>query len=263
MKKLIFPEDVSIESRADVDSVEYQLKIGDEEYVLENYDKALEAYNKVITFGGVYPDVYNKIGIILNFLGKKHEAVDSFKNALKANPNYLDAIVNLGSLFSEIGDEDNAIKQFKKALALDPNNSEALFNLRLAASKESQGRGFDQVEFMIDIGKSYYEENMYRQAIEKFKEVVRIKPNYHDVALLLANAYLQAGFYQNAENVYLSILSKKPDWDVIYVNLGTLHYNLRDYDKSIKYWEKAIDYGADPDKVKLCIQEAATRRENG
>lgn len=261
MKKVIFPDDVGIFGEPREDSVEYQLKLGDEEFVLENYSKSLEAYQSALKYGGDYPDVYNKIGIIQNILGRKNDALISFKEALRLNPNYLDAIVNIGSVYADIGDEENAIASFKRALALDPNNSEALFNLRLATTKESNAGGFNQIEFMIDIGKSYYDEGMYRQAVEKFKEVLKIKPNYHDVALLLANAYLQEGFYPLSLSLYEEILMKKPEWEIVYINMGTLYYNMKEYEKAIHSWERALDLDADPDKIKVCIQKAQAKMQ--
>jgi|MTBAKSStandDraft_2_1061841.scaffolds.fasta_scaffold01210_26 superkiller protein 3 len=263
MKKIIFPDDVGLFGEPNENSVEFQLKLGDEEFVLENYAKSLEAYQAALKFGGDYPDVYNKIGMIQNLLGRKKEALEAYEEALRLNPNYLDAIVNIGTVYADLGDEENAIASFKRALTLDPNNSEALFNLRLATTKETSAGGFNQIEFMIDIGKSYYDEGMYRQAVEKFKEVLKIKPNYHDVALLLANSYLQEGFYPLALNIYQEILMKKPEWDIVHINLGTLYYNMREYDKAVHSWERALDLNADPDKVKVCIREAQEKMEKG
>ena len=258
MKKIILPEDIGVSKELEENTIEYQLKYADEKYALGEYEGALISYRKVIDLGGKYPDVYNKIGIILNQLGRLYEAVEAFKDALRLNPRYLDAIVNLGIVYSDLGDEVNAIIEFKKALEIDPNNSEALFNLRLVTREDIKGlaQPSNTVEILIDMGKSFYEKGMYRQAIDKFKEVLNEKPNYYDVALLLANSYLKDGFYKDAERLYKNIIIKKPDWSIVYANLGTLYYNVKKYKTAIGYWEKAIKNGGETEELKNCIKLA-------
>ena len=66
-----------------------------------------------------------------------------------------------------------------------------------------------------------------------------------------------------ALNIYQEILMKKPEWDIVHINLGTLYYNMKEYDKAIQSWERALDLNADPDKVKVCIREAQEKMEKG
>ncbi len=257
MQKYILPEDMGFKEAVHESSPEFILKDADQNYTSGNFDKALECYNKVLVQGAKYPDVYNKIGIILNHIGRHYEAIEAFKNALRLNPRYLDAIVNLGIVYSDLNDEVNAIIEFKKALEIDANNAEALFNLRLVTRQDLKGyaQSSSEIEVLVDMGKTYYEKQMYRQAIEKFSQILDKKPNYHDIKLLLANVYLQDGFYKEAEQMYKDIIVKKPDWSAAYVNLGTLYYNVKRYKQAIEMWETAMKYGADHDKMKSCIND--------
>lgn len=257
MQKYILPDDMSVKNAVHEDSPEFLLKEADRHYTIGNYDKALDNYHRVLTNGAKYPDVYNKIGIILNHIGRHYEAIEAFKNALRLNARYLDAIINLGIVYADLSDEVNAILEFKRALEIDANNTEALFNLRLVTRQDLKGyaQSSNEIEILVDMGKTYYEKGMYRQAIEKFNQILEKKPNYHDIKLLLANVYLQDGFYKEAEQLFKDIIVKKPDWAAAYVNLGTLYYNVKRYKQAVEMWEAAIHNGADADKMKVCINE--------
>lgn len=260
MEKMIFPNIVS-KKKGKKSLVEKQVKLANIAFSNGNYDKALKFYYKIIDNGYKYPDVYNKIGIILNHKEKHYEAIEAFKSSLRLNPKYIDALINLGIVYSDLGDDVNAIIEFKKALEIDPNNSEALFNLRLITKQETKGlaQPSNRIELLIDIGKSYYEEEMYTKAADKFKKVIKQEPNYYDIKLLLANSYMKDAFYKEAEKAYKDLILKKPDWYITYLNLGTLYYYVHKYKSAIEKWEKAIEKGADADKLKKCIKDAKSK----
>lgn len=74
---------------------------------------------------------YNK-GMILERRGSKGEAIDCYRQALKAAPDYFDAHANLARLLCEKEEWDQAINHCKAALKLRPNTARVHNNFATA-----------------------------------------------------------------------------------------------------------------------------------
>ena len=61
------------------------------------------------------------LGNALKGLGKKEEAIESYRKAIKIDPNYVDAYNNLGNALDGIGKKEEAIESYRKAIKIDPN----------------------------------------------------------------------------------------------------------------------------------------------
>ena len=59
--------------------------------------------------------------VLLADLGRKDEAEEQFRLAIKADPNLAAAYCNLGVLLADLGRKDEAEEQFRLAIKADPN----------------------------------------------------------------------------------------------------------------------------------------------
>ena len=74
---------------------------------LQNHQKnnlqvAEKLYKEILYRNPDYVDVQNNLGLVFQQLGKHHEALDSYKNAILLKPNYKLAVNNLSMLLKEI-----------------------------------------------------------------------------------------------------------------------------------------------------------------
>ncbi len=136
-------------------------------YYVPDFDSAIEEFNRGLTLlpenlevlsalGGAYcaigkmEDTYrvcrqildinedrsgdwNNLGLALQSMRREDEAIDAFKNALKADPTYVLAWAHLGSSYQSQGRITEAREAYEKALALNPSSSEALNNLSIVS----------------------------------------------------------------------------------------------------------------------------------
>lgn len=99
-------------------------------------------------------------GAILQALGKKEDALQSYEKALEIQPDYIEVLINSGVLLRNLMRHHEALERFNRVLTIDLNNTSALANCGIMLTE------FKQSE----------------QAIALFKRLISINPNY-DYAL--------------------------------------------------------------------------------
>jgi tetratricopeptide (TPR) repeat protein len=109
------------------------------------------------------------------------QAIQSYKEAIKANPNDFDAHFELGGCYSELGNEQEALKATKEAVRIRPNYPFA----------------------HIALGLNYHNLGRYEEAIETYKHAVELDPHLADtVQTLIGNAYAALGRHKEASETY-------------------------------------------------------------
>ena len=68
-------------------------------------------------------------------MGRSEEAVEAYRDALKADPRYAQAVENLSSLLEREGRLTEAMEELRRLLSMEPGNVDA--RLRLAGSCRS------------------------------------------------------------------------------------------------------------------------------
>jgi Tfp pilus assembly protein PilF len=96
-----------------------------------DFDRAFGAYQKSIEINPQYEKGYNNLGIILYLKGHHEEAIEAFQKALTINSNNIESHINLGVLFKKQGQLNKAIESYQKALEINPLHKEIHYNIAL------------------------------------------------------------------------------------------------------------------------------------
>ncbi len=102
---------------------------------LDNNELALKYYKKAIELNPAYLDAHNNLGLLYSSLKNYSEAEKCFNKALKYNPGYFNSIINLGAIKLHEDDFDAALDYFNRALEIsinkknDPRKSVAYSNI--------------------------------------------------------------------------------------------------------------------------------------
>ena len=132
---------------------------------LNDTDKTIESYQKVLQLNPNHTDAYNNMGMALYDQGRFDEAVESYQKAVKLEPSFADAHYNLGNALKQVGSLEKAIDSYKASLALNPNDAETYSNMGNAHK---------------DMGK-------LEAAIDSYNQAIKIKPDYASVKHLVAS----------------------------------------------------------------------------
>ncbi|HEC68769.1 MAG TPA: tetratricopeptide repeat protein, partial [Candidatus Omnitrophica bacterium] len=101
--------------------------------------------------------------------------------------------------------------------------------------------GKEEIPSLIEEANYYIREGQLEEAIQIYKQVLRINPK-HDLAYLqLGNLYLKEGSYNQAIRYFLGLLKVRPDSFLANFNLGLAYLNKKDYRRAIYYFNKAKD----------------------
>ncbi|HMK66794.1 MAG TPA: tetratricopeptide repeat protein, partial [Thermodesulfobacteriota bacterium] len=112
-------EKKTIENPSDIDS---WTKLGDLYFDSNNYDKAINAYNKSLKLKPDNPDVLTDLGVMYQRMGNPDSAIKSFDKAIEINPRHETSRFNKGIvLLHDLNDREAALKAWEELLKINPD----------------------------------------------------------------------------------------------------------------------------------------------
>lgn len=82
----------------------------------------------------------------------------------------------------------------------------------------------------------------WKDELSFWKKAVEDAPESATARGSLGVAYAEAGLYPEAINEYEQALAIAPDTGGLYMNIGVVYYNLREFDKALPMFRKALDF---------------------
>lgn len=104
--------------------------IGDIDYFCQDYQQAMEHYQKALTYGE-YASAYYGIACIKNQQGLTEAAVDELVKAVELAPSFVEARIALGKGYYETQQYDLALEQFEICYLYAPRDAEVHYYLWL------------------------------------------------------------------------------------------------------------------------------------
>ncbi|MCX7991007.1 MAG: tetratricopeptide repeat protein [Proteobacteria bacterium] len=205
---------------------------GLEAFEKKDYEEAKARFLKAIEEGGQnFPDILNKLALILSFEGKREEAVQYLKRALEINPKYSEAAVNLAYLLNELGQYEEAMEIKRKLHCLFDERSKKNidpFVLGKIANMHSE------------IAERYVEIGYINDAIEELKKAIKLRPNFIDIRTRIAVLYREIGEIDEAIDHLTHSILENPNYIPAYIQLGLTYYVMGEKELAQKQWEKAL-----------------------
>ncbi len=168
---------------------------------------------------------YSNRGCVWSARGEPDNAIQDFSEAIRLDPKYAKAYNNRGAMWSAKGELDNAIKDYNEAIRLDSTQAKAYNNRGVLSSAKGE----------LD------------SAIKDYSEAIRLDPKY-------ANAYNNLSWlYATCPNPSYRDGGKAVDFgkkacelsewksDLKLVTLAAAYAELGNFDKAIRWLEKAIE----------------------
>ena len=183
---------------------------------------------------GMNPGCADHMRMLAHALQKQSrlsEAEEQLRFALSLKPNFPQLHEDLGSVLALQGRYDEAITHLEKAIQLDP--TQALAHRKLGQALAIVGRGEDADESFeeffdkrpedgqVAIGANHLKQGQTEEAIEVFREVIRINPNNVDAMRFLAITYWkEKERMDDAEALLRRVVEIAPDFAAGWINLA-------------------------------------------
>ena len=186
---------------------------------INDFENAIEQYNKTIRLKPDFVSAYLNRGTIKNSLGQHQDAFADYNEALQLKLNDAAVYFNLGNAKADLGQHQAAIADYNKAIQLNPDLADAYFNRGVA--KNSLGQ--------------------YQDAIADYNEVLRLKPDYADAYNNRGLANISLGRHEDAFTDFDQAIRLKPDFAKAYLSRGnTKSYYLGQHQDAIADYNEAI-----------------------
>lgn len=208
------------------------IALGREHYAKREYDKAERHLKRVVESGEyTFPDVLNMLGVIQHDRGCLEEARDAFRRALEVNPHYTEAALNLAVTCNDLGDYDQAQNVYHNAL-----------------HRSSQGPGPGDnfargkiANLHAEVAQAYLDIGMPYEAIEQYRNAIRLCPRFADLRVKLAEIYQQQGDFVAAKYELMEATHSRPEYTRARIALGVVLLVTGQREQAMREWEKALE----------------------
>ena len=147
---------------------------------------------------------------------------------------------------------NNSFTLFSHAIEVTQNNYIAHNNLGVAynsigryqdaveAYKQTIRIKPDYAEAHYNLGVAYDKLSRGKDEIEAYKQAIKIKPDYAKAYYNLGVSYEDLGRHQDAIEAYKQTIRIKPDYADAYINLGVIYYKLGRYQDAVETYKQTI-----------------------
>jgi len=188
---------------------------------------AINNYRKAIDLKNDFPEALNNLGNATWELNKSKDCLVYFEKAIKINSNYTDAFNSLGSIYYDLGDNQAAISNYQKAIKINPNYTEAHYNL----------------------GMLFHNLARFDESLSSYNEAIKLNPNDEKIYNNLGNLLNDLGKHEEAMVAYKKAIQLKPDYAKAYSNhIFNFNY-INNFDQNL-YLSEAKKFGIDCKKIK-------------
>ncbi len=95
-------------------------------------------------------------------------------------------------------------------------------------------------EYWFFLGSTYYLSDMYKEAIEAYKQILRIKPYYTEAYRGLGFAYRKLKMYRDSMEAFKQVIRIDPDDKLIHFSLGVTYGLLGMHKEAMEAFKQAI-----------------------
>jgi tetratricopeptide (TPR) repeat protein len=159
--------------------------------------------------------------------GDRSQAQELFEQVIRGDSKYPMAHLNLGTLLMMQNKRDEAVAEWHKEQEVSPGDLRAY---QVPAT---------YLTYM----------NRKDEAIEEWRKVLKVDPKNHDAALKLGGLLASENKNADAAVVLENAVKESPDSASLNVALGEAYLQSGQADKSIPYFQKAMQASADPKAV--------------
>jgi tetratricopeptide (TPR) repeat protein len=96
----------------------------------------------------------------------------------------------------------------------------------------------DELREAIRGGNVLFDEGKYEEAVQVFESILEETPDVYVINMNIGNAYFQMEDYDRAQEYYQKVLDKDPDNNDAMMNIGNCYANKGDDDKALAWYNK-------------------------
>jgi len=227
------------------------VNLGMELMANKDYEEAKVNYYKALEIHPRSPSVLNHLGALLRDMhgGASIEGEQYLREALERIPDYFNARMNLAESLYARGEYEQALEQLQEALRLNPNHPRTRQLWQMARAKLDQTKqppplGPEDPTGLFNKALTLARQERYQEAVELFKKVLQLKPDWPRAHQALGDVYLYLNQPQPAIEHLSEAVKLNPDYPAALNNLAWVlatvdDDKLRRPSEAVKHAQKA------------------------
>jgi tetratricopeptide (TPR) repeat protein len=225
---------------------------GDRLMQLNQYEKALDAYERALQLDAKNAEAYVGKGNALGGLNKPVEALTSYESAIRLNPANVIAYINRGNVFRNLGRFIEALASYDLALGLDPKSyipylekgrtlhHLGLFSEALDAYNQALTLAPNSASAYIGRGTVAIKLERYPEALADFNRALQFDSKAQETFFLRGTIYLQLGQYESAYEDFLQTIRLDSKFTLAYLGMGDALRKMRRDEEALGAYDSAI-----------------------
>jgi len=217
------------------------------------YDKAVEFYNRALTYDKKNPDIYKNLSLAYRRKKDFTKALEAAEQSASLNADDTEAKTLMGNIYFETGKYDEAIAAYREVLDKTPDNARVLYNMGSALMQK--GDEFAAIEYFKKAGAAdrigevahkaysrlgviYTERKDFAEAEKYLKEAIAIRPNDAMNRYNLGIAYLRQKKTAEAMEELSKAESLGENDAAMLEGIGEAYFSMKNYDKSLEVYNR-------------------------
>ena len=185
-------------------------------------------------------ETHLNLGIALAAMGKRVEAVASYRQSLALNPAGIEALNNLGNVLRELGERREALTLYRQAVQLDPTRPDSLCNLatvlfelrRIADAEQSFRRAVTlqprYTPTQLGLAAVLRVQGRTAEAQACCEAALAAEPRSAAATSLLAELRADRGQFAEAQTLFQQAIALDPDFPTAYCGIAQHRRMTRD-----------------------------------
>jgi tetratricopeptide (TPR) repeat protein len=223
-----------------------------------DYRSAIRAYQAAIRLTPQYSYLPYNLGLVYQRLNRRKDAEISYRKASELAPNSAEPYNALGTLKASEGKRNDAEQFYRQALQKNSNLLPARHNLALLLGSEAsrQPEAIDLWRENLRIAPDYLPSRLSlaglladrgenAPAIEEYRQVLAAKPDYSAARLALAGLLAKSGDAENALTELRRVSSLDPRNPNVFEQIGDLEAGRKHAQEARAAYQSALDLKPD------------------
>lgn len=233
---------------------------------LEQYDEAIEAFEKAIAIAPTVKSYY-LLGDCYRVKKKYDLAEESLRDALRLDPTEYNGYLTLANVYFDNGKYDLALENLRKAITLDPKREYAYVGMAETYAKLNNfPRAIENQNIVVKMSPvankyywlaSYYHSNKDDgAALDTLRKSIAIDPNYKYSYNLFRTVSEAGGGLDPYIKLLEGAVRANPSADWLQANLGEAYYDAGRYQESIGPLSKAVSLATNKSDLQIRLGRA-------
>lgn len=178
--------------------------------LIGEYESAVTNFDLLISIDSLNPDAYNARGLAKSYTDSIYNSLPDFNKAIELDSNFAQAYNNRANYWIFIKDFTSANKDLEKAKSLQPNNPSVYFSL----------------------ANIQYKDNKLDDAIVNYTKAIDLGYNKAEVYYKRGNSYYKSGKFENSISDYTQAINLDSIYYDAYGNRAMAYQNTNKLDSA-------------------------------